>query len=268
MTQVAKQMTLLIFIAVALVVACVGFFFADGSLAWFSENESATAGGLSLKAKISPNLIIADSVDELVDGTLDFSVDFNGMGRSDMVAVTRDETIEGTRLKYLTNHHAVDTMTGKKKDGMELEFAAVPVTDNEQYFIDYVVYIASAFDPLEVSSLSARVVMPEADDLHPYFNAVSVAFYIGEVNDEGYRGTTSVSDSKHNPENAKIELLPGGDTIPLNTSDHIKVTMRCYFDGALEDPDTGIAYVNSYTVKSDRAVVGVEFLAIDAESAE
>ena len=44
--------------------------------------------------------------------------------------------------------------------------------------------------------------------------------------------------------------------------------MRCYFDGALEDPDTGIAYVNSYTVKSDRAVVGVEFLAIDAESAE
>ena len=94
-----------------------GFFFADDSLAWFSENETATAGGLSVNATISPNLIIGKSVDEITGSDLSFSVDFNGMARKDMVAVTRDEDVANTMLKYLVNHDAVDNVTGNAKDG-------------------------------------------------------------------------------------------------------------------------------------------------------
>lgn len=271
MTQLAKQSLMITFVAVALIFAIVGFFFADHSLAWFSENDEATAKGLSVNAKISPNLVIGKSPEQIRQENLLFSVDFEDEGRSDMIAVTHDEHVSGTFLKYLTNHYAVDNKTGNVKDGMALEFAPVPAENNEAYFIDYVVYIASAFDPLAVSSLTATIVIPETvDDKHPYFNAVSIDFYVcvGEVSEvsevsvDTYRGTTSVS------ERASVELMPDGATIPLNTEGHVKVIMRCYFDGALQDPETGDAYVNSYKVKTDSVVIGVDFTAIDAEAAE
>jgi len=63
-----------------------------------------------------------------------------------------------------------------------------------------------------------------------------------------------------------VTLLAGG-TVPLNTEGHIKVIMRCYFDGALED-GAGTAYVNSNTVKTQGVVIGVEFFANESEESE
>ncbi len=270
MTQLAKQSLMITFVAVALIFAIVGFSFADHSLAWFSKNEEVTAKGLSVNAKISPNLVIGKSAEQIKQDSLLFSVDFVDEGRSDMIAVTRDESVAGTFLKYLTNHYAVDNKTGNVKEGMALEFAPVPAENNEAYFIDYVVYIASAFDPLAVSSLTATIVIPETvDDNHPYFNAVSIDFYVGEeVSVGAYRGTTSVSDCINQTARASVELMSNGATIPLNTEGHVKVIMRCYFDGALQDPETGDAYVNSYKVKTDSVVIGVDFTAIEAETTE
>ena len=66
-----------------------------------------------------------------------------------------------------------------------------------------------------------------------------------------------------------IELLPGGATVPLNTSgDYVKVIMRCYFDGALQNPETNEAYINSYTVGTDDIVISVSFSATEAVAAE
>ena len=268
MTQLAKQKLMIIFVSVALIFAFVGFFFANNSLAWFSENKEATADGLSVNAKVSPNLIIGKSIAQIKQQNILFSVDFNGTARDDMIAVTHDGEIADTYLKYLTNHYAVDTHTGNVKDGMTLEFAAVPATDNEAYFIDYTVYIASAFDPLEVSSLTAKIVIPESVDAkHPYFNAASIDFYVGEVSLDNYRGTTSVAGSL---KGETIELMPNGGTVPLNTDEngYIKIIMRSYFDGALQNPDTKNAYVNSYTVLTDGVVIGVDFTATDAAAEE
>jgi hypothetical protein len=268
MTQVAKQMTMLIFIAIVLVVAVAGFFFTDNSLAWFSENDTVEGEGISVNAKATPNLIIAKSAEELKNGEVNFSIDFRGAAREDMIAVTHDPYSEGTFLKYVTNHYAVDTVTGNVKEGMDLGFESVPTSDNEQYFVDYEVYIASAYDLLKVSSLSATIVVPRTVD-NPCFNAVSIDFYVGEVSLEGYRGTTAVVDNIKGTERAAVELMPGGATIPLNTGgEYIKVIMRCYFDGALQDPGTNHAYVNSFAVEPGSTVVGVSFMAIDAETAE
>ena len=277
MTQLMKQKLIVIFTLLALIFASAGFLLANDTLAWFAKNDSVSANGLSVNVKVSPTLIIGTSPEQLREQTLLSSVDFKGMGRSDMIAVTHNGDVPYTYLEYLKNTYAVDGQTGYADGEEELIFEPVPQEDNEVYFTDYTVYISSAFDTIEVSSLTARIVIPESvDDAHPYFYAASIDFYVDEVSADGYRGTTSVSDSvrygtEYATDRAFIELMPGGGTVPINTDEtknHIKVIMRCYFDGALQDPITKNAYVNSYTAKADGVVIGVDFVATDKVVAE
>ena len=158
MTKVFKQTIKVIFALILLIIVFVGFLFANRSMAWFAKNENVSANGLSANVKVSPNLIISKSVESITNGDLVFGVDFKGVARTNMVAVTRDEKIADPYLKYLTNHYAVDNQTGNVIDGYDLEFAPVLEEEAEEYYIDYTVYIASAFDPLAVSSLTASSV--------------------------------------------------------------------------------------------------------------
>ena len=264
MQKAVKQLMMLVFMATALVFSMVGFFLSNNGVAWFSENDEVTANGLSLSTTISPNLIIGKSPDELSHENLQFAVHFNDVEASSMVAVTHDDTAAGTYLKHLVNHYAVDHMTGNAKDGMSLEFEPVPAESEEIYFVDYTVYIASAFGALDVSSLYATISAPETvDGDHGYFNAASIDFYVGEVRKANYLGTTSVHDSLNGTGRARVELMPNGGTIPLTPDGYIKIIMRCYFDGALQD-GTGKAYVNSHTVKTDTLSLGVSFVGVDA----
>jgi hypothetical protein len=265
MTKVFKQTIKVIFALILLTIVFVGFLLSNGSMAWFAKNENVSATGLSAQVQFSPNLIIAKDVNSIKENDyLAFGIDFKGTARSDMIAVTRDETAPETFLKYLTSHYAVDFNTGNVKDGYELQFAPVPTENNQEYFIDYTIYIASAFKPLEVESLSATITIPSSvDNEHLYFNAASIDFYVEEVSLEGYRGTTSVASDQ------SVDIFSGaGGTVPLNTDGYIKVIMRCYFDGALQDTTSGKAYVNSEQVKADGVVIGVNFVAVETETEE
>jgi hypothetical protein len=270
MSEVFKQKIILLLISVALVFAIGGLIMSNKTFSWFAKNDNVFANGISVSTKVSPNLVIGKTVADIQSDSLLFSVDFNDTSRTDMIAVTHDDGIEGTYLKYLTNHYAIDHHTGLQKGEAALEFAAVPTTDNEPYFIDYVVYIASAYDALEVSSLKARIIPEEADASHPYFNAASIDFYLDVVNADNYLGTTSMHDSINGTERAEIDLFGDqGGTVPQNTNGYLTVIMRCYFDGALtyvdEHDGKTYAYVNSYTVKTDGIAIGVEFIATDKE---
>jgi hypothetical protein len=270
-TRIAAQRLRLIFIFIVIIIAVIGFLVSNHSLAWFASNKEVTAEGMSLNVKVSSNLIISKTPEDITNEDVVFSVAFEGTARTDMIAVTHDSDAGDTNLKYLENLYAVDYNTGLANPGDTLDFEPVPETDNEPYFIDHVVYIASAFKALEVSSLSATVTISEPVDSVPLcFMAASVDFYVGEVSESAYRGTTSVADCIHQTERASVELFPDGTTVPLNTAEngYIKVIMRCYFDGALQDPQTGVAYVNSNTVRTDGVVIGVDFTAVDAETAE
>ena len=264
MTKVFKQTIKVIFALILLTIVFVGLMLSNGSMAWFAKNENVSAEGLSVQVKYSPNLIIAKNVEDITKGDLEFSVNFNGTARTNMVAVTHDETAPDTFLKYLTTHYAVDFNTGNVKDGYELGFAPVPTENNEEYFIDYEIYIASAFEELNVKSLTANITIPASvDSEHPYFNAASIDFYVGEVSLEGYRGTTAVASTEG------VDIFSGaGGTVPLNSDGYIKVIMRCYFDGALQDEATGKAYVNSEHVKPDGVMIGVDFIAVEQEVEE
>ena len=267
MSQIVKQTIKVTLSFILLIAVFIGFMFANPSLAWFAKNEKVSAKGLSANVKVSPNLIIAKSINEIEQKDyLTFDVNFKGTAQTNMIAVTHDNDVPNTFLKYLVNHYAVDMITGNAKPGSTLEFENVPTTNNEAYFIDYVIYIASAFEALEIESLKASLITPDATEVHPpYFYAASVDFYLEEISLDAYMGTTSVAKSVNTPTEKSVELFPDGTTVPLNTDGYITVIMRCYFDGDLQNPQTGNAYINSHTVKSNGVVIGVEFVAKEKE---
>lgn len=263
MSTLLKQKLKVIFTLAMLITAVVCFLLINGTFAWFASNKSVSATGFSATAKVSPNLIIAKTEEEITNETPKFSIDFNGTSRTNMIAVTHDSNSGDTYLKYLTNHYAVDFNTGNAKDEqIPLEFETVPSTNNEAYFIDHIVYLASAFVTLPVTSLTACISNPTTlETQYSYFNAASIDFYVDEVSNTGYRGTTSVSKTTNNDAEKYVNLFPSGTTIPLNTEGFIKIIMRCYFDGALQDPVTGNAYINSFLVRPNSLSLDVEFLA-------
>ena len=268
MNKKSKLESQVILTGIVLVFSIVALFAINGTMAWFASNDEVSANGMAVDVQTTPNLIIAKTENELKSDTLKFSVSFDEVEANDMIPVTRDESVANTQLKYMVSSYAVDHITGNAKENMTLEFAPVPIDNSNTYYVDYTVYIASAFYSLPISSLSATIVSPQSVDGYPYFNAVSVAFYIGEVSADNYRGTTSVHDSINGTANAVIELFADGTVVPLNTEGSIKIIMRCYFDGALQDPTTGHAYINSHTVQTYGIALGVSFKAVDAITEE
>lgn len=273
-SELKRHSVSLSLISLALIIAISGMFAINGSLGWYAHNDEVSAEGMSVDAKTTPNLVIGKSPDELMADNLQFSVSYKSDDLINMTSVTHEDQGTETYLKYLVNHYAVDESTGNAKNGMSLEFAPVPITSDEVYFVDYTVYIASRFDSLEISSLTASITLPTTVDSeylseHVYFNAASIDFYVSEVSLDNYRGTTSVSDSLNGTARASIELFRDGVTVPdASSNESIKIIMRCYFDGALQDTSTNRAYINSNTVKTDGINIGVTFTAIDAVTEE
>ena len=263
MPKVFNQLLTLSLVCIALIVAVGGILAANGSFAWFADNDNVAGDGIEIGVKVSPNLIISKNDGEIGEIQTQFSVSFTDKARTDMIPVTRDGNVPDTFLKYIYNHYAVDKSTGLAKPGTELEFENVPTEDNEAYFIDCTVYLATTLSAIEVDALSAKIVPPEnIDSLPPYCKAASVDVYVDTVSGDGYAGTLSVGNA-----DVGVEIFgEGGGTIPLNTTGCIKVILRCYFDGALTDAATETAYVNSATVKTDSMSFGVEFTATEAEN--
>ena len=272
MSNIIEAKLRVIVAAVVLVLTIVALFTINGALAWFAENESTTASNMQVSVKSFPNLIIAKTEEEITSGKLQFEVSFGDLSRGDMIAVTRDEQIQDTYLKFVTNHYAISDITGIAKEGFDLEYKPVPSTDNGQYFVDCTVLLASISSPIATDSLLAKIYpLDNSDPLSDYMHAISIDFYVDEVSLEGYRGTTSLADAlktKNDYIYEGIELFgPEDDEIPLNTEGYITVIMRCYFDGALLD-DKGNAYINSYTVLSDQVYIGVDFTVSEAATEE
>ncbi len=265
MSNVTKQKLMLSFISLTLIVAFVGFLMMNQSLAWFSNNKTVSANGLSVSAQGTANLIIGETVEDIKQGNK-FSVEFE-TSKTNMIAVTRDGSPSASApfLKYLTNHHAVAHNTGLGNGTEELEFAAVPLDPNGSYYIDYTVYIASTEKALNVSSLVATIVSPTslATELN-YLNAASIDFYL----DGDYVKTLAVA----NRETESVDLFEGKNSqdkvIPLNTNGYLTVIMRCYFDGALIDVETGKAYINSFDVETNGINLGVKFSATEIEETQ
>ena len=264
MTAVLKQKIFVLFVLAVLLLTLVGFLLLNQSLAWFSKNGEVTADGFSLQTSVSSNLIIGKTPDELTAENYHFSVGFTEVESGNLIAVTHSDSAEDTFLAYLFNNYDINYETGLLEEGAELNLVSVPLDEREKYYIDFEVYIASAFEELYVSSLTATIDIPEAVDVnqYPYFYAASVDFYVGSVSVENFVETLSVAESLDGGSVEFSGKIADG-RVPLNTDGYVKIIMRCYFDGALTD-DNGRAYINSKTVGTDRIALGVAFTAVDA----
>ncbi len=252
--------------------------FVSATFAWFSANSIVTATSMQVNAATSTALVISK---ELSVGTLT-SVSFE-TGTNELTPATHDSTVTidntlsgvATGLKYNTNPSAVSAGTGYAAGETALTFDTA-INDSptgNYYYLDYTVYVASAGSVMENTGLSAYAftgVEITADTT----KATSIDFYVSEdsANLGAYKGTLNLSNltAAANSDGityytTNIQLLPNTSTIPQNnsTSDYLKITMRVYYDGALEK-SAGQAYIYSDVVTTTGTAFNVNFKATTA----
>jgi len=166
-----------------------------------------------------------------------------------------------------------------KPDNSDLSIKKVPVYETgEQYYVDYVVYIASLYmEYNNIPHLNASFIETGnqlATDVNNAYKAASIDFYMEVVglnetitaSSSNYKGTLNLVDTTET-----VDVLSGvsNATIPLNTEGALAVLMRCYFDGALTYTDTTAtpnvtrSYVNSEALKTEKISLNfkVKFIA-------
>ena len=229
---------------------------AIASWAWFAMNKEVSNDGMTLSAETPPNLIIdftSEAVAAATPSTAKFSVTSSGT-YTDMKACTHDDAVANTKLMYVTNPQDVSMTTGVAKDGKTLTSSAVAQATNSPYYVDFVVYIASMTKEMTNSRLKVTLsdTTPSESSAVDIAKAATVDFYV----EDKYAGKLAVADSSF----LTLSLEDMGNKIPLNTDDQIKVTMRCYFDGALEVAgSSGITYVRTETCNANSVKLKVVF---------
>ncbi len=155
------------------------------SFAWFSMNENVVAEGMSITAQASGSLIISESnANAVFDGatTIDLGSKVNYVNATTYKALT-----EGGTAQWLkADGKKIDGDSGAIKDGATDALSAIVADDNGTYYVDYLVYVASAGSLLTGKTLSAGVSFKAVDDNNGLTGkALSVAFFVLDEQDVG-----------------------------------------------------------------------------------
>lgn len=211
---------------------------AGSTTAWFASNRKVDANKMEMQVEASENLVISK---EAADG-YGVAVEFSNVRDERTFQPATHEAASASGLKYNTNPADVSFEHGLSGTA-DLTFEDVLVANDSEYYIDYTVYIASMGKAFANQDLTAKLEITKADgtewegDRADYMQAATIDFYVGESSSAVFKGKAALGGTAQT-----VTLLDDGE-IPLTTTP-IKVTMRCYFDGALEKT-TGLAYVRS-----------------------
>lgn len=264
-------------------------------------NKTVTATGMQVKAVSSSSLVIAKTLGGTGVGT-ETTVTFDTAVAELIPAshISDGGTYSGsnsTNLYYNTNPGAVSAASGYAADSTTapLTFAyaankAATTTDPaENYYVDYVVYIAAAGAQMANQDLKVKLFMSSATyaSLADTTKAITVDFYVAdEAVTSGFVATSGASDylgtfagklnlsslsevaASSTYETAELNLAASGIAIPQNksTTDYLRVTMRVYFDGNLQKA-TGQAYVYSDAVSTANITFSASFTASEHPTA-
>lgn len=249
-----------------LFVVLVIFVYLNSTYGWFSNNREVNGRGMSVQAEVSPNLVLSDSATTISGYTESgwndsyFEKVWNESPLELIPTDHYDSTVysdsivdDGTNvfnLVYNSNPENVARGTGK---GVDLRFAHVPSDGEDLFFIDRVIYIASLSREMtqgrDYSVLTFSI--EEAGTgttTNSAYKSASVDVYVNEV----FKGTLNLDT---------LDSFSISDitSIPLNTSGSIKITFRCYFDGALNVAgNTGKNYVNSTDLAVNTANIFID----------
>ena len=245
------------------------------SFAWFSMGTTATATGMEVKATASSSLVISHSADRAVFLAADQTIAW-GAGGDQALPTGYDSLKPATHtgegdygLSIPDANATINAGTGVMTGTL------TPVTTATGYFVDFVAYIATVGGAaLQNQDLFANVHIP-ADITIAINNAVTIDFLTEYVTDgttttaETYKTKTdfkSVDAATYNGQTNTLSVNIGESiTVPLLVADetdttlsYIKVTMRVYFDGAMEET-AGYTYVRNQNQTAIAASFSVEF---------
>ena len=260
------------------------FVLVTASFAWLSMNKETNSNGMQLKVEVTPNLIIdgdkngesagagATRLSAVVGpAQSNFAITFN----QDAIAIrpsthSSNYTDHPNGLKYVVNMEDVDISTGVASSAVFSSAVNVESPTTKKYFVDYTVYIASTGSAMTSQDLVATLDPAASIDgtvgtNNDTLKATSIDFYYSSVSESNYKGTLNVAgyNASANDQSAftSVKLLDNG-SIPLNTTSHITIIMRCYFDGALLK-SAGQAFINTATVDANNVTINVKFSASD-----
>lgn len=246
------------------------------TFAWFSASRLVSATGMQVNVAANASLVIGK---ELPVGAANL-VSFSAADTS-LTPATHDSTVvindtlsgSATGLLYNTNPQAVSAATGYAAGATALTFdnAINNTPASVYYYVDNVVYIATAGAPMENTGLTVYL-NTGTEVTADTTQAISVDFYVSEdsANLGAYKGTlnlanlTAAANADGNTYySADLQLLPNTSTIPQNgsTTDYLKITMRIYYDGDLEKT-TGQAYVYSDLITTNGVAFNAHFKAV------
>ncbi len=212
------------------------------TFAWFSMNDRVSATGMQVQAKSKGSLVI-NMDDPVPQGSTDTEVDFADSDAKKLVPVTYS-----SGWKIVADPSTVDKDTGSP-DAAVTDVAM----EKNTHYVDYLVYIASAGEPLTGQTLKATVT---ADNTNTVLaaKAITVAFYVN--NDAP--SSSAAPDAVVRVATGEKEVETGVEiTSCADSAGGIPITMRIYFDGAAANG--GTAYINSAEVPTEGSVVTVEF---------
>ena len=262
---------------------------AAATMAWFSMNRNVDSNGMQMDVEVSSNLIISaiesgsagsGAINAADTGTISVPASawttLNAVHSGKFIPATHDAVNGGTvQLVYNTNPDQVHPSSGLAKDSTPLAFDAVEDSEDngdvaaDWYYRDYVVYIASGGKAFDASHLYVTFT-GSAVSAQDYHDAASVDFWFSATGagTPAYKGTLNLAGldiTNYNAAKTQIDLLNGTrTTVPLNTSDHFKVIMRFYYDGALKASSASTkTYINSAEVSSAMLNLTVSFAAED-----
>lgn len=233
--------------------------FAGVTFAWLAANRRVDSDNVEMKVEVSPNLVISTEDNaatssainngDILQSASPFLVHLAANSSGTLKPCTYQAGTE-VGLAYLSDTSAILPSSGLTSSGLpisEESLDPVPSSGVNEYYYEYVVYIASAGEAMEDMDLVATLTAPEvdsADVTKDTFQAASVAFWVGaETSGSTCKGYLNFAHKGQTGTQGEVKLVENG-TIPYNVTGDIKVTMRFYFDGALQKT-TGLTYVRS-----------------------
>lgn len=217
--------------------------------AWVKTNVNTVGDGPTMNASSSTNIIIFSSP-ENINWNDPFSLELvmpENHTITRFVPATHTDS-SPTLLKYVANVAEVDGSTGLKSSVGSLTFENVIENENSRFYVDYTFYIASyGLHSLDNATLTASLL--NSQDRESYAASSSIDFYVNDV----FKDTLNIAgyDSVINNYTAtKTTAQLGTLNIPVYTDENIiKITLRCYFDGALLKSN-GYTFVTQDAIKS------------------
>ena len=257
-----------------------------GTVAWFAANNIVTVNGMNVQSTLPSSLAINDTYNPIGQETsitlTSPEVDLNPVshwhGSEDanggMYRVTNGQDVNpDTGLEFKIGDMRNGVALTAEDTINPLEFEIAPAA---QHYVDFTVYIGSVGNAITLGAagyLRAQVTF-SGNQMTATNLATTVDFYSSTgpaVTSPAYKGCVNAAgvsaEANHgayvehsgDPINT-VDVLSGGDVIPVSTSttDAVKVLMRVYYDGALQDSATS-TYVATNSVVTEQVNIDVVF---------